>query len=215
MSGGKAKTAPPPKECLDWKGNQWTPDSKEKAAHPNSRFTAPMTNNPAAGPGGQRSQRRADQRHHLRRPAQRHHAAGLPGLQLDSRRLHRRDDGLGNDRRRRRRSRPGAPRSRWPCCRSAATTWAIISGTGSTCARPSSTRRASFTSTGSARTARANSSGPASARTCACSNGSSTAATAAPTREETPLGWVPGPHDFDLTGLNRLRPGQAGRGPGD
>jgi phosphoenolpyruvate carboxykinase (GTP) len=35
-----------PKECLDWKGNKWTPESKEKAAHANSRFCAPMANNP-------------------------------------------------------------------------------------------------------------------------------------------------------------------------
>jgi phosphoenolpyruvate carboxykinase (GTP) len=41
---------PPPAECLDWQGRPWTPDSKEKAAHPNSRFTAPMTNNPALAP---------------------------------------------------------------------------------------------------------------------------------------------------------------------
>ncbi len=39
-----------PKECLDWKGNKWTPESKEKAAHPNSRFAAPMANNPALAP---------------------------------------------------------------------------------------------------------------------------------------------------------------------
>jgi phosphoenolpyruvate carboxykinase (GTP) len=43
----EGKDGEPPKECLDWKGNPWTPASKEKAAHPNSRFAAPMANNPA------------------------------------------------------------------------------------------------------------------------------------------------------------------------
>jgi phosphoenolpyruvate carboxykinase (GTP) len=46
----EGKDGPPPKECLDWRGNKWTPDSKEKAAHPNSRFAAPMTNNPMLAP---------------------------------------------------------------------------------------------------------------------------------------------------------------------
>jgi len=39
-----------PKSCFDWKGNRWTPDSKEKAAHPNSRFAVPMQNNPVLDP---------------------------------------------------------------------------------------------------------------------------------------------------------------------
>jgi phosphoenolpyruvate carboxykinase (GTP) len=46
----EGKDGPPPKECLDWKGNKWTPASKEKAAHPNSRFTTPMANNPVLAP---------------------------------------------------------------------------------------------------------------------------------------------------------------------
>ena len=46
----EGKDEPPPAECLDWRGQRWTPDSKEKAAHPNSRFCAPMTNNPMLAP---------------------------------------------------------------------------------------------------------------------------------------------------------------------
>ncbi len=36
-----------PDELTDWQGRPWKKGSSEKAAHPNSRFTAPMTNNPA------------------------------------------------------------------------------------------------------------------------------------------------------------------------
>lgn len=41
----------PPKDALDWKGNPWNPDTAvEKAAHPNSRFTAPARNCPCISP---------------------------------------------------------------------------------------------------------------------------------------------------------------------
>jgi phosphoenolpyruvate carboxykinase (GTP) len=36
-----------PEELSDWQGRTWKKGSTEKAAHPNSRFTAPATNNPA------------------------------------------------------------------------------------------------------------------------------------------------------------------------
>jgi phosphoenolpyruvate carboxykinase (GTP) len=43
----EGKTSEPPKQAIDWMGQPWTPDCGRKAAHPNSRFTAPMSNNPA------------------------------------------------------------------------------------------------------------------------------------------------------------------------
>jgi phosphoenolpyruvate carboxykinase (GTP) len=41
---GMDSEAPP--GTVDWQGRPWSKDSTEKAAHPNSRFTAPMANNP-------------------------------------------------------------------------------------------------------------------------------------------------------------------------
>jgi phosphoenolpyruvate carboxykinase (GTP) len=39
-----------PEELIDWQGRPWKKGSSEKAAHPNSRFTAPAQNNPALSP---------------------------------------------------------------------------------------------------------------------------------------------------------------------
>jgi phosphoenolpyruvate carboxykinase (GTP) len=43
-------TKEPPAHAIDWKGNDWTPDSDAPAAHPNGRFTVPVAQNPSAAP---------------------------------------------------------------------------------------------------------------------------------------------------------------------
>jgi phosphoenolpyruvate carboxykinase (GTP) len=40
-------TSETPGHLIDWHGNEWTPQSEGKSAHPNARFTAPAAQDPA------------------------------------------------------------------------------------------------------------------------------------------------------------------------
>ncbi len=43
-------TRQPPAHCTDWTGAEWSPETGKPAAHPNSRFTAPASQDPAIAP---------------------------------------------------------------------------------------------------------------------------------------------------------------------
>ena len=44
----------PPAHLIDWKGNDWTPESRQPSSHPNSRFCTPITQCPILAAGVRR-----------------------------------------------------------------------------------------------------------------------------------------------------------------
>ena len=123
-------TDEPPEHAIDWRGNDWTPDSEEPAAHPNARFTTPGGPVPLDRPGVGGPRRRADRRLPVRRPPRDAWCRWSPRRSTGSTAC--------SSARRCRSRRPRRPRARsassastrWRCCRSAATTWPTTSATG-------------------------------------------------------------------------------------
>jgi GTP-dependent phosphoenolpyruvate carboxykinase len=89
----------PPDHAIDWKGEDWTPDSGRKAAHPNARFTAPATQNPVIDERWDDPAGVPIERVRVRRAPLGHDAARVPVVQLGPRRVPRRHDGLRDHRR--------------------------------------------------------------------------------------------------------------------
>ena len=193
---------PPPAAALDWQGQPWTPKRAEKAAHPNSRFTAPAAQCPSLSPDVAEPAGRADQRDPLRRAPPRRvplvfqafdwqHGTFL-GATLASETTAAATGKVGVLRR--------DPMAMLPFCGyNMGDYWGHWLDVGAKPVAPAEDLPRQLVPAGRER---ASSSGPASARTCACSSGSSSAARDGGKAEETPIGYRPGSGAISTHGLD-------------
>ena len=93
----EGKDGAPPEELIDWRGRPWTARLDGEGRPPEQPLHGARREQPGPLAARERPQRRADLRDHLRRPALHDGPARPAGVQLDARRLPRRDDGLGDD----------------------------------------------------------------------------------------------------------------------
>ena len=193
---------PPPAHAIDWQGKDWTPDCGRPAAHPNARFTAPASQCPSIDPDWENPAGVPISAFIFGGRAQQGHAAGVPGVQLGARRVPGRHHGLGDHRRghRRRPAMRRDPMAMLPFCGyNMADYFTPLAQHRPPGVEPAAHLPRQLVPQGR-RTA--SSSGRASARTCACSSGSSTACTAAAMAVESPIGWMPRYEDIDWNGLD-------------
>ena len=199
-------TDEPPAECLDWQGQRVDAGDRgehgQPAAHPNARFTRAARPVSDHRPGWEDPDGVPDQRVRVRRAPRDDDAARLSGVQLDSRRLRRRDDGA-----RRPRRRPSAtsatlrrdPMAMLPFCGyhmgDYFRHWIKMQRVA---ARDAEDLPRELVQEGRRRTV---SSGPASARTCACWKWIVDRVRGRALAKETPIGWMPRFEDLDWTGL--------------